>query len=97
MSVDATYKWLEVEMVDTATSASTIEKLRKIFATHGIPKSIVSNNGFVFTSEEIITIHYIPLPNSTHHEIEMVYKIYVQTFKKKTMQKLSIGTLQNKY
>ena len=51
--VDAISKWLEVEMVDRATSASTMEKLRKIFATHGVPKSIVRDNGSVFTSEEM--------------------------------------------
>ena len=48
---DSTSKWLEVKMVVRATSAST--KLWKMFATHGLPKSIVSYNGSVFTSEEL--------------------------------------------
>ena len=30
----------------------TIEKLRTIFATHGLPERIVTDNGAVFTSEE---------------------------------------------
>ena len=36
----------------TATSATTIEQLRAIFAVHGLPQIIVSDNGSVFTSQE---------------------------------------------
>ena len=39
--VDATTKWVEVEMVEKATSEKTIEILRKIFATHGLPRRII--------------------------------------------------------
>ena len=52
MLVDAHYKWLEVVPVSAATSTATIEKLRAIFATHGLPEKIVTDNGTVFTSEE---------------------------------------------
>ena len=48
--VDAHSKWMEVKAVKAATSASTISQLRSIFATHGIPKLLVSDNGSVFTS-----------------------------------------------
>ena len=98
--VDAISKWLEVEMVDTATSASTIERLRKIFATHGVPKSIVSDNGSVFTSEEMkkfsrrTTSATFAPPRSTHHQMEWQRDMY--KLSKKTMQKLSTGTLQTK-
>ena len=34
------------------TSAVTIEHLRSIFATHGLPEMLVSDNGSVFTSVE---------------------------------------------
>ena len=50
--VDAHSKWLEALTVTAATSQSTIEKLRMLFATHGLPETIVSDNGSVFTSEE---------------------------------------------
>ena len=50
--VDAHSKWLDVVPVSAATSTVTIEKLRAIFATHGLPERIVTDNGTVFTSEE---------------------------------------------
>ena len=52
MVVDAHSKWLEVEVVNSATSHATIEKRRSIFATHGLPKMVVSDNGPSFTSAE---------------------------------------------
>ncbi len=53
--VDAYSKWLEVAIVTNATSTTAIEKLRAIFATHGLPETLVSDNGSVFTSEEFGT------------------------------------------
>ena len=53
--VDAHSKWLDVIPARSATSTVTIEKLRTIFATHGIPRKIVTDNGSVFTSKEFST------------------------------------------
>ena len=50
--VDAHSKWIEVKTVANATSAITIEHLRSIFAMHGLPEILVSDNGSVFTSTE---------------------------------------------
>ena len=50
--VDAHSKWLKVKMVASATSPNTITKLRAIFATHGLPDLVVSDNGTAFTSAE---------------------------------------------
>ena len=50
--VDAHSKWLEVKMVPAATSKATIVCLQSIFATHGLPERVVTDNGSVFTSEE---------------------------------------------
>ena len=50
--VDAHSKWLEIKMVTTATSKVTIVCLQSIFATHGLPERVVTDNGSVFTSEE---------------------------------------------
>jgi len=50
--VDAHSKWLEVYKMNSSTSAATIEKLRLLFATHGLPEHIVSDNGTCFTSAE---------------------------------------------
>ncbi|XP_031747556.1 uncharacterized protein K02A2.6-like [Xenopus tropicalis] len=53
--VDSFSKWLEVILVSSQTSAVTISALRHLFATHGIPDVIVSDNGTAFTSEEFKT------------------------------------------
>ena len=50
--VDAHSKWMEVHPVKQATSLVTIQKLRTIFATHGRPEMLVTDNGLVFTSPE---------------------------------------------
>ena len=50
--VDSHSKWMEVVIVSSTTSQVTIKALRKIFATHGIPEMIVSDNGTAFTSAE---------------------------------------------
>ena len=50
--VNSHSKWLEVHPVNAATSAMTIEKLKFIFSTHGLPEMTISDNGSVFTSKE---------------------------------------------
>ena len=50
--VDAYSKWLDVKLVKNATSTATISVLRSLFAIHGIPELIISDNGSVFTSAE---------------------------------------------
>ena len=50
--VDAHPKWLEVLPVSNATTTVTIEQLLNVFTTHGLPYTIVSDNGSVFTSDE---------------------------------------------
>lgn len=50
--VDSFSKWLEVRKVNSPSSFSTINVLRELFSTHGLPDVIVSDNGSCFTSEE---------------------------------------------
>jgi hypothetical protein len=51
--VDAYSKWLNVDQTIVATSRATlIEKLRSTFAIHGLPTTIVNDNGSNFCSEE---------------------------------------------
>lgn len=50
--VDAYSKWMEVKMVKQANSRNTISILQSLFATHGLPELVVSDNGTVFTSTE---------------------------------------------
>ena len=51
--VDAFSKWLEIVPVKKATSSVTIDKLRGICSTHGLPDTIVTDNAAVFTSSEM--------------------------------------------
>lgn len=53
--MDAYSKWLEVEMVNSANTTTIVEKLKRIFATHGLPSTVVSDNGSALTSEEFST------------------------------------------
>ena len=59
--MDAYSKWLEVHRMKSITSTATIEKLREMFATRGLPATLVSDNGSNFTSsefQEFITHHH---------------------------------------
>ena len=51
--IDAYSKWIEVFPVISANSETTIEKLRTLFATHGVPNAVVTDNATVFVSEEM--------------------------------------------
>jgi transposase InsO family protein len=53
--VDSHSKWMDVPIMSAITSEKTIEKLRIIFANHGLPQKIVSDNGPSFTSKEFKT------------------------------------------
>ena len=45
--VDAFSKWLEIIPVKNATSSVTIDKLRGVCSTHGLPDTIVIDNAAV--------------------------------------------------
>ncbi|XP_042150746.1 uncharacterized protein K02A2.6-like [Ixodes scapularis] len=50
--VDAHSKWLEVIQIASMSSAAVCQRLRVLFATHGVPDTIVSDNGTAFVSQE---------------------------------------------
>ena len=50
--VDAHSKWMDVQIVSSTSSDATISKLHSIFATHGLPKQVITDNGSGFTSAE---------------------------------------------
>ena len=50
--VDACSKWIDAQIMSSTSSEKTINVLRSVFATHGLPQTIVTNNGCSFTSDE---------------------------------------------
>ncbi|XP_064477638.1 uncharacterized protein K02A2.6-like [Ornithodoros turicata] len=48
--VDAFSKWVEAEVVPSPSAEATISCLRSIFARHGLPDLVVSDNGPAFVS-----------------------------------------------
>ena len=52
VTIDAYSKWPEVHIVPSTSAQTTIDKLRMIFAIHGIPMTLVSDNGTPFQSKE---------------------------------------------
>ena len=98
--VDAHSKWMDVQLLQSISSAKTIQKLRTIFATHGIPRKIVTDNGPSFTSSEfaqfmkangISHIKSAPYHPSTNGLAERA----VQTFKQ-GVAKISGDTVQER-
>ena len=84
--VDAHSKWPEIIPMQSTTSVSTIKVLMQIFAIHGLPERIVSDNGPQFCSQEfkdflavngIQHIQSAPYHPATNGEAER----FVQTFK----------------
>ena len=50
--MDAHSKWPEVIEMPETTSGTTIKELRKLFASYGLPRQVVTDNGPQFTSNE---------------------------------------------
>ena len=91
---------MDVIPVPSATSAVTIEKLRSLFATHGLPNKIVTDNGSVFTSVEFEDfmqrngiIHVCSAPY--HPASNGLAERAVQTFKQ-GIARLCEGSLETK-
>ena len=92
--VDAHSKWLEVQIMQSTTSENTIRKLQDIFATHGLPQKIVTDNGSAFTNAIFNGIKHIcsaPYHLSTNGLAERA----VQTFKQ-TLRQISGGSVKEK-
>ena len=91
--LDAHSKWLEVEIVNSASTSTTVEKLQQVFATHGLPFTVASDNESVFTSEEFSTflncngIHHIritPYHPASNGQVERAIQIFKESIKRST-------------
>lgn len=98
--MDAYSKWMDAYLVPSASSASTIECLRKSFSSQGLPEMIVSDNASCFVSaefqefmkkngiEHITSAPYHPSSNGCAERA-------VQTFKS-MMKKAGKGSIKTK-
>ena len=50
--IDSHSKWPEIYPMSTTSVSKTLDILRQIFSSYGLPEQIVSDNGSQFTSEE---------------------------------------------
>ena len=53
--IDYYSRWLDIKLMTSTTSEAVIRKLREMFATHGIPDVVISDNGPQFISQEFAT------------------------------------------
>lgn len=86
--IDAYSKWPEIFIMKNTTSKLTIDVFNKIFCTHGVPETVVTDGGPQLTSEECETFfktlgvkHIVTAPHhpATNGEAENL----VKTFKRK--------------
>lgn len=91
VTIDAYSKWPEVHIVPSTSAQTTIDKLRMIFATHGLPTTLVSDNGTPFQSKEfhnfmgangIIHRHVPPYHPSSNGLAENMVKTVKQALSK---------------
>ena len=86
IAVDAHSKWPEVMPMKSTTSTKTIQRCRELFARHGVPQQLVSDNGPQFVSAEFE--HFLKM-NGIKHSTSAPYhpasnglaERFVQTFK----------------
>ena len=64
LMVDAHSKWTEVFKMNQTTSSKTIQVLRQLFSSYGLPEQVVSDNGPHFVSSEF---HNFLLNNGIRH------------------------------
>ena len=91
--VDAHSKWMDVIVMSDITSTQTIEKLKVVFSTHGLPQKIVTDNGPSFVSNEfkefmsrngILHVTSAPYHPSTNGLAERAVQSFKQGLKRTT-------------
>ena len=98
--MDAHSKWIDVKIMNKITASHTIMELRDVFATMGLPKTIVSDNGPTFTSAEFANfmvangVKHITV-SPFHPSSNGLAERAVQTFKQ-AMVKIRPGDVREK-
>ena len=85
---DAHSKWLDAHVMSTITSAKTIDVLRVVFATHGLPRKVVTDNGPSFSSSEFKNFMQ---ENGIHHITSAPYHPSTNGLAERGVQTLKRG------
>ena len=100
---DAYSKWVEAVPVSSTNSTVTIEKLKMIFATHGLPEIVVADNASGFKSEEfgdflqknnIRKLHSAPFHPATNGLAERNVQTFKNALKKMLETNVSKDSIQ---
>ncbi len=65
--VDSHSKWIEADVVTSTDSKSATAILRRLFATPGFPRVLVSDNKTWFTSQEFSELSGLLVLNKYYH------------------------------
>ena len=96
--VDAHSKWMDVRIMHSITATKTIEQLKLVFSTHGLPQKLVSDNGPTFTSQEfrdfmtrngivhITSAPYHPSTNGLAERAVQSFKLGIERIKGNSIQ-----------
>ena len=98
--MDAYSKWPEVRMMESTTAETAIKQLQQIFATHGLPLQIVTDNGTQFVADKFqqfclsrgirhtTTAPYHPCSNGEAERLVQTFKAAMDKANPKTSTEL---------
>ncbi|XP_026548545.1 uncharacterized protein K02A2.6-like, partial [Notechis scutatus] len=98
--VDAYSNWLEVSVMNSTTTEAVTKQLRKLFAMHGLPDLLVSDNGPQFTAlafEQFLAEQGIrhaltvPVHPASNGKAERMVR-----YTKEALEKIDTGDIQDK-
>ena len=90
LAIDAYSKFPEIIRMDKTTSSATITVVRRLFASHGLPLTLVSDNGPQFVSQDfedflrrngVRHVLSAPYKPSTNGQIERLVQTFKQSMK----------------
>ena len=86
--VDSTTKYIDAHVMSTSTASATIDKLRHTFALLGLPRTLVSDNGPAFTSEEF---NHFCVSNGIKHVTVSPYHASSNGLAERAVQTVKVG------
>ena len=94
--IDAHSKWPEIIEMTSTTASRTVDELRRLFATYGLPEQVVTDNGPQFIAQEFSTFMKLNgikhIKSSPYHPASNgAVERLVQTFKKAMTAKCHKG------